>query len=167
MKRRELSVDVSGAIGATAHLVGTLHQPDRDAGRTLFVGIPGGTSNRHYFDLQVAGDGYDFAGYLTAHGCSLVAFDNLGTGESTQPDVEVGLEAQAAALAGALESLHGAAGRAVIAVAHSMGGYTAMLQQAAHHSFDGLAILGTTNQWVAPLDFGAYNQNAPSALELL
>ncbi|MGW1029095.1 alpha/beta fold hydrolase [Streptomyces sp. NPDC002577] len=38
-----------------------------------------------------------------------------------------------------------------LAVAHSMGGYVAMLQQAGDRSYAALAILGTSNQFVAQL----------------
>jgi pimeloyl-ACP methyl ester carboxylesterase len=164
MRRFDESVDVSGSVGEPAVMVGSRYEADDgEPSPLLFVGLPGGTSNRFYFDLDCPG-GYSFASHVAAHGHSFVAFDHLGTGQSTQPDCEVGLEMQADALADAVGQLGGAADRFVVGVAHSMGGYTAMLQQAAHRSYDALAILGTTNQWVAPLDFGAYSDSAPSML---
>jgi pimeloyl-ACP methyl ester carboxylesterase len=118
------------------------------------VCLPGGTCNRSYFDLQVPGhDGYSFARHASAAGFPVVAFDHLGTGESSRPDREVSLDDQADALASALKALplFLEIPGPFVAVAHSMGGYVAMAQQARHRSYEALAILGTTNQAIATM----------------
>ena len=148
---RQLHVDV----GAHGHLAATWYPPtDADAKRPVLVCIPGGSYTRRYFDLEVPGHaGYSFTHYAAASGFPLVAFDVLGTGDSSRPDRDFDLRDQAAALADALAQLPDLVGQGgpLVAVGHSMGGYVAMLQQAAAGNYAALAILGTTNQHVAPL----------------
>ena len=145
-------IDVSEAVGEPAHLAGA--RAIVEGANTLFVCLPGGTYGLGYFDLDL--DGYSFARFVAARGVSVVAFDNLGTGQSTHPDRAVGLDLQAAAAASAVDRLRDELGVSrVVAVGHSMGGYVAMRQQAAYRSYDGLAVLGTTNFAVAPLDLPA------------
>jgi alpha-beta hydrolase superfamily lysophospholipase len=138
----ELEFDVSGAVGEAAVLSGSLFEAE--AAETLFVCLPGGTQDRRYFDLALPG--YSFADFMFSHGVSVAAFDNFGTGRSSHPDREVGFDLQAAATAIAVDQLRARLRRPkVVAVAHSIGGYIAMRQQATHRSYDALAILGTTN----------------------
>ena len=148
---RELRVAVGafGELAATWYPAAVLGSP-----RPVLVCLPGGSYTRHYFDLDVSGHlGYSFAAYATARGFPVLAFDMLGTGESTRPDHDIDMHHQAEAIAVALGQLPDLIGQGgpFVAVGHSMGGYVAMLQQAAHRSYDALAILGTTNQHVAPL----------------
>jgi pimeloyl-ACP methyl ester carboxylesterase len=141
--------DVSDAVGETASLAGA--RTIVDGADTVFVCLPGGTYGLGYFDLDL--EGYSFARFVAAHGVSVVAFDNLGTGQSSRPERPVGFDLQAAAAASAVDRLRDELAMArVVAVGHSMGGYLAMRQQAAHRSYDAVAVLGTTNFAVAPLD---------------
>jgi pimeloyl-ACP methyl ester carboxylesterase len=122
------------------------------------VCLPGGTYNHRYFDLQVPDrDGYSFARYLAQRGTPVAAFDVLGTGDSTQPDRELELVDQGTAADAATRHLVEELGHRgpVIGVGHSLGGYVLMEQQAAHRTFDAVAILGTTNQSVAQLELPA------------
>ena len=154
LEPREVLLDAGEVGGEPARLAGTYFPAAAVEGVPLLVCLPGGTYTRGYFDLDVPGrPGYSFARDATARGFPVVALDHLGTGASTRPGRDIGLADQAAAVAAALESLRPAVGHAgpAIAVGHSMGGYVAMLQQAALRSYDALAILGTTNQQVAPL----------------
>ena len=151
-------VDVGAAVGEPARLAGRWFEaaagPGAGDGLAFFC-LPGGTYTHRYFDLAVPGHaGYSFARHLAARGHAVVAFDHLGTGESTRPASETGLARQAAAAAVAAEAVRArlAPGRRLIGVGHSMGGYVLMLQQAAAASCDALAILGTTNQAVAILE---------------
>jgi pimeloyl-ACP methyl ester carboxylesterase len=77
----------------------------------------------------------------------------LGTGVSTRPDREVDFALQASAADAAVAQLPGTIGLEApfVGVGHSMGGYVTMFQQAGHRSYAAVAILGTTNQHVAPL----------------
>jgi pimeloyl-ACP methyl ester carboxylesterase len=148
----DLRIDVAaGRLAATFH---PAEEPASPGVRPVLVAIPGGTYTRRYFDLTVDGHpGYSFARHAAARGFPVLAVDVLGTGDSTRPDGEVTLEDQAAALAEALADLPDLVGTGgpFVAVGHSMGGYVAMAQQAAHASYAALAILGTTNRHVAPL----------------
>jgi pimeloyl-ACP methyl ester carboxylesterase len=156
-----LRVDAGEHGGAPVQLSGT-HYAAADglgAARPLLVCLPGGTYNHHYWDLEVDGHpGYSFARHFAARGYDVVAFDVLGTGDSSRPErVEVGLADQAAAAAAAVDQLAGAVGHPgpYVGVGHSMGGYVATFQQAAHRSYAAVAILGSTFQYVAPLDLPA------------
>ncbi|MEO8698200.1 MAG: alpha/beta hydrolase [Acidimicrobiales bacterium] len=149
------ALDLRVEVGSYGHLAATWFAPAHaSAARPVLVCIPGGSYTRRYFDLEVPGhERYSFARHATAAGFPVVSFDVLGTGESSRPDGSFDMSDQAAALALALERLTEDIGRggSFVAVGHSMGGYVAMLQQAAAQSYAALAILGTTNQYVAPL----------------
>lgn len=127
--------------------------PAGDGSLPVLVCIPGGALTRAYYDIPVPGDrSYSFAEHARAAGWSTLCVDPIGCGDSAKPDdLEVDFEVQAAALSDVVEALPaelGTTGRTV-AVAHSMGGYVAMRQQARFRSYAGLAILGTTNGPVA------------------
>jgi pimeloyl-ACP methyl ester carboxylesterase len=150
---RDLSVDLNHDAGGPLQLAATYFPPAGHRGdKPILVCLPGGTCNRSYFDLIVPGLGdYSFARHAAALGFPVVAFDHLGTGASSRPDREVSLEDQADALASALDVLPSIIEQPgpQIAVAHSMGGYVAIFQQARHRSYEALVILGTTNQVIA------------------
>jgi pimeloyl-ACP methyl ester carboxylesterase len=62
---------------------------------------------------------------VTTRAFPVVAFDVLGTGDSTRPDHEFDMRDQAAAITTALGQVPDLIGRSgpFVAVAHSMGGY--------------------------------------------
>jgi pimeloyl-ACP methyl ester carboxylesterase len=146
---RDFRLEVGGGL----ELAGTYFPAQaRGDDRAVLICLPGGTYTRGYFDLDVPG--YSYAQDAAARGFPVVSFDQLGTGSSSRPDRDIDLADQAAAVDAALTRLPELIGRdgPFIAVGHSMGGYVAMVQQAAHRSYAGLAILGTTNAAVGPLD---------------
>lgn len=150
-----LRLDVSAVVGEPASLAATYY-PAATPNPTVLVCLPGGTYNRGYWHLDVPDHpGYNFADYAVQHGCSVVAIDPLGTGDSTRPDRDIALADISTALNCAVSSLPEITGSTAppVAVAHSLGGYLAILQQAAAASYAALAILGCTNQHVAPLNF--------------
>jgi pimeloyl-ACP methyl ester carboxylesterase len=139
-------------VGDGLQLAGTYFPPlPSEDDRALLVCLPGGTYSRGYFDLDLPG--YSYARDAAARGFPVVSFDQLGTGASSRPERDIDLADQAAAIDAALKRLPEIVDRAgpFIAVGHSMGGYVAIVQQAAHRSYAGLAILGTTNAAVGPL----------------
>jgi pimeloyl-ACP methyl ester carboxylesterase len=147
-------LDVSEVVGESASLAATYY-PATAPDPTVLVCLPGGTYNRAYWHLDVPGHpGYNFAEYAVRRGFAVVAIDPLGAGESTRPARDISLDDIAAALSSAVAALPEITGSttAPIAVAHSLGGYLAILQQATSCCYTALAILGCTNQHVAPLN---------------
>lgn len=129
-----LSLDVSGAIGERASLAATYY-PARagNAAAAVLVCLPGGTYSREYWDLEIPGhDGYSFAEFATGDGYAVVTIDPLGTGESSQPARDFDFADIAATLACAVAALPDTIGvhAPPVAVAHSLGGYLALTQQA-------------------------------------
>jgi pimeloyl-ACP methyl ester carboxylesterase len=152
--KRTVWLDVSRVVGEPASLAATYYPADA-TNPTVLVCLPGGTYNRVYWHLDVADHpGYNFAEYAVERGYSVVAIDPLGTGDSSKPDRDIGLHDIASALACAVAELPEITGSTVrpIGLAHSLGGYLAILQQASYSSYAGLSILGCTNQHVAPLN---------------
>lgn len=158
--RRELTVELDEALaGPDGVLSATLVAPaEADPGAPVLVCLPGGTYDRGYFDLQVPGRaGYSFAEAAVDRGLSVVTVDNLGTGASARPDRDVSLADQATAASASVARLTAVVGDhgPIIGVGHSMGGWLVVLAQATTGCFDAVAILGTTNHHVAPLDLPA------------
>ncbi|ORA08678.1 alpha/beta hydrolase [Mycobacterium asiaticum DSM 44297] len=151
-----INFDVSAALGEPASLAATYY-PARTAepGGAVLCCLPGGTYSRRYWDLRVPGHcGYSFAEFAVGNGYSVVTIDPLGTGESSKPTSDFDFTHIAAALAAAISAVPDVTcdDRPVVAVAHSLGGYLAITQQALYSSYAGLAVLGCTNKHVAPLN---------------
>ena len=155
-RRSPMRFDVSDVVGEQASLAATYYpRRTRDAADAVLVCLPGGTYSREYWDLTVAGrDGYSFADFAAERGFAVVTIDPLGTGESSKPVRDFDFADIAATLASAVGALPCATGEQLppVAVAHSLGGYLAITQQALYSSYAGLAVLGCTNQHVAPLN---------------
>ncbi|HWS90971.1 MAG TPA: alpha/beta hydrolase [Mycobacterium sp.] len=151
-----LRFDVSDVIGEQASLAATYFpaRKSTDAGAVL-VCLPGGTYSREYWDLNVPGHrGYSFAEFATENGYAVLTVDPLGTGESSKPVRDFDFTDIAAALSCAVSALPDSTGNHTppVAVAHSLGGYLAITQQSLFPGYAALAILGCTNQHVAPLN---------------
>lgn len=153
---RLMRFDVGDAIGEQASLAATYYPATGGAAApAVLVCLPGGTYSREYWDLDIPGrSGYSFADFATENGYAVVTIDPLGTGESSKPVRAFDFTDIAAALARAVSALPSVTGdRApAVAVAHSLGAYLAIVQQALFSSYAGLAALGCTNQHVAPLN---------------
>ncbi|WP_407688303.1 alpha/beta fold hydrolase [Mycobacterium sp. HUMS_1102779] len=152
-----LRFDVSEAIGEDASLAATYYPARAGAGAVL-VCLPGGTYSRAYWDLDIPGrPGYSFAEFATGQGHGVVTIDPLGTGESSKPARVFGFADIAAALDRAVAAIPGVTGvhAPPVALAHSLGGYLAITQQSLYSSYAALAVLGCTNQHVAPLNLDA------------
>lgn len=141
----------SWTLATTVHLPGT---PGDSA--PVLIGLPGGLYTRHYFDLREPG--YSEAEHHVARGVVVVAIDHLRVGDSDMPDLaDASLEACAAANHAAMGVILGKLRdgtldpgvapirpTAVIGSGQSMGGHIALLMQAHHRSFNGLAMLGSS-----------------------
>jgi pimeloyl-ACP methyl ester carboxylesterase len=148
-----LSDGHSWSLGATLHLPDDANSGDRVP---LVVCLPGGGYNRHYFNLREPG--YSEARHHMDRRAIVIAIDHLRVGESDLPELEdasleIAAEANHAVLKTMLERL--GAGTlcdgvaplqpsAIIGEGQSMGGHIALLMQANHRSFDGLAMLGSS-----------------------
>jgi pimeloyl-ACP methyl ester carboxylesterase len=126
----------------------------------LWVCIPGGGINRQYFDLDVAGqnDAFSMARHLAADGDLVVTVDPPGVGGSDTPDDGYTLTPRVVAevLAAAIDELRsdlgsdgfaaaglsGVVPRAMVGLGHSAGALLVAYQQAHHHSYDVVALLG-------------------------
>lgn len=154
--RTPVRFDVSEVIGERASLAATYHPArNRSAAPAVLVCVPGGTYSREYWDLHIPGhDGYSFADFASENGYAVLTIDPLGTGESSKPARDFDFADIAAAFASAVSALPAATGNdaPAVAVAHSLGGYLAITQQALFPGYAGLAILGCTNQHVAQLN---------------
>lgn len=159
-RRIELRIDTGTLEGGKSWtLAATVHLPEAaKLGKhpPVLIALPGGGYTRHYFDLRE--DGYSEAEHHVARGVVVVAIDHLRVGDSDIPELEdASLPACAAANHAAvrviLDRLRGGtlepglapiAPAAVVGVGQSMGGHIALLMQANHKSFDGLAMLGSS-----------------------
>jgi pimeloyl-ACP methyl ester carboxylesterase len=153
--RSPMRFDVSDVVGEQSSLAATYYPARGRAAGALLVCLPGGPYSREYWDLHVAGhDGYSFADFAAENGHAVVTIDPLGTGESSKPVRDFDFTDIAAALARAVSTLPARTGdpRSPVAVAHSLGGYLAITQQALFSSYTALAVLGCTNQHVEPLN---------------
>jgi pimeloyl-ACP methyl ester carboxylesterase len=143
----------SYTIAATVHLPAPEQSTENPP---VLVCLPGGGYNRHYFDLREPG--YSEAEHHTARGMVVIAMDHLSVGESDIPDPrDADLYSTAAADHAAMQiilerlrtgrladRIKAVTPSAVIGAGQSMGGHIAILMQANHGSFNGLAILGAS-----------------------
>ncbi len=123
--------------------------------------LPGGSINRHYYNLQASGDdSFSFAAMMAEQGAITVAVDHLGVGDSDKPRdgflltpdrlAQANANAARKVLSGLregslIESLPPLASLVSIGVGHSMGGMLTVLQQALCRQHDGLLLMGFAN----------------------
>jgi pimeloyl-ACP methyl ester carboxylesterase len=124
---------------------------------TILLCIPGGGFSRRYFDLEARDASYSMARALSAKGHIVVTLDPPGIGDSDSPSdgydlsPEVVADVHAAAVRGLLADLAAGAveaaipqllGAHLVGVGHSAGGLLTVLQQARHHTYESLVLLG-------------------------
>lgn len=160
----ELTIDVSEAagLGEPAHLALGIHLPD-PAGLSespiVCFARPGGGYSRHYFTHDLPGPARGAqAGFHAARGWIFVAMDHLGCGGSSLHDgdrldfstlTRAAFAAEQEILArlanGVLTPGYPPVLQPVrIGMGQSTGGLLALVQQAHHGSYDGLALLGAS-----------------------
>ena len=162
VRRSSVGVDVSAVAPADCKWIAAdLFVPQSlRSTPLLWVGIPGGGMNRQYFDLDVAGQNgtFSMARHFAAHGDLVVTVDPPGVGGSDTPDdgytftprvvADVlaaavdGLRAQLRSEGLAAVGLSGVVPRAMVGLGHSAGALLVAFQQAHHHSYDVVALLG-------------------------
>jgi pimeloyl-ACP methyl ester carboxylesterase len=162
VRRSSVSVDVSAVAPAGCKWIAADVFVPQSVRTTplLWVCIPGGGMNRQYFDLDVTGQNgtFSMARHLAAGGDLVVTVDPPGVGGSDTPDDGYTLTPRVVAdvLAAALDRLRGELGsdglsaaglsgvvpRALVGLGHSAGALLVAFQQAHHHSYDVVALLG-------------------------
>jgi pimeloyl-ACP methyl ester carboxylesterase len=155
-----LTFDVTSAIGTGEQLTQAAwaflpEQPTQ--ARAILVCLAGGTYDKHYWHIEIAGrPGYSFGERLAAAGYIVLAVDHLGIGESTDPvdsgplgldllatgDAEVARQIRAKSKAGTLLDDLPPMTLPVVGVGHSMGSCLSTMIQARDRVYDALALLG-------------------------
>jgi pimeloyl-ACP methyl ester carboxylesterase len=164
MRQRDLRLLIGDVLGGGEpyHLEASVFVPDHpdESGPACLFAVPGGTYDRRYWNLTVEGyPGYSFAEYATGGGCVLVAVDNLGTGESSRPPSAdlLTFESMAGANAAAFSIVAEMAAAGELhpdlpplsaarwtGIGHSLGGQLIVVQQSTAHSFERIAVLGSS-----------------------
>jgi Alpha/beta hydrolase family len=157
-------VDGVEGFGPSPSVSGWLFAPrglDPDSIRHVAVCLHGGGYDKRYFHIEVRGrDDYSMCRHFAARGVVAVTIDCLGTGDSSPAEHAKFVTSQALAKAHHLAAGQLAAGlRAgtlsaelpplphieMTGIGHSLGGMLTVVEQAAHASFDRVAILGWSN----------------------
>jgi len=162
VKKFKLVVDVSeaAALGEPAHIALTVCLPNigkQGEPPVVCFAKPGAGFSRHYFTTDLPGPASgDQASWHVNNGWIFVAVDPLGVGESSQHDsllldFDVAIRTNLAAENTVIEKLCKGELYAdlpptkkpiKIGMGQSMGGCLTIIQQARHHCYDGIAILG-------------------------
>jgi pimeloyl-ACP methyl ester carboxylesterase len=168
---REIDVTEAAGLGVAAHARITIVLPpenDMPARPVVAFAVPGAGYNRSYFTLDLfENEPLGQAGWHAERGWILVAVDTVGVGEASlhqtellTPKVMAGVghaivEQTLALLAegGLAAGLPPIAQPVVIGIGQSMGGGLTILQQAHHHTFDAIAILGFSAVGTQPRPF--------------
>jgi pimeloyl-ACP methyl ester carboxylesterase len=156
MRRIELTVDSGGGDHTTALVC--LPEPERLPTRPVVAFcFPGGGYSRGYYDLRIDGfEGYSQAEHHAQRGIITVACDQLGVGDSSEPDrTQLSYENVAAADRATVDDVlrRLAAGEVeagyppipdpvLIGIGQSYGGMLLIVQQARERTFDAIAVLG-------------------------
>jgi pimeloyl-ACP methyl ester carboxylesterase len=170
VSRAALSIDVrpvtpAGARQCTVEVFAPASLDPASANVVAFC-LPGGGFSRRYFDLEVPPDvgEYSMARFLAASGLIVVTCDPLGIGDSDVPDdpseltpgalattqVHVTSEVLARLRGGtACDALPPLSDVRPVGVGHSAGALLTVYQQARHHQFDAVALLGFAGRGLA------------------
>jgi pimeloyl-ACP methyl ester carboxylesterase len=155
-----LMVDLGGRGPSGCRRIATdLFVPDEAHPSSVFwYCVPGGGISRAYFDLTIPGsdDLYSMAQFAAQRGHTVLTVDPPGVGESDSPDDGYELTPTAVADvldlvvtdvltaigAGEVDGVPTVGFREVIGVGHSAGALLVACQQARHHNFGAVALLG-------------------------
>ncbi|HEX3288999.1 MAG TPA: alpha/beta hydrolase [Mycobacterium sp.] len=160
--RVDVTLDVSGscAVEGDLSIAATVFLPPSDAlgdDVAVLYAVPGGGYSRGYYDMHFDGHtGYSQADHHVSHGLVFVAIDHLGVGASTPEvadrvrveDIAAANHAAVRALSDMIENGAVAPGYPPVKIARrigigqSMGGAVTIIMEAAHRTYDAIAILG-------------------------
>lgn len=171
MRHVELAWDISHLTpsSAPATLTGSLFAPDTafTPGQpvNLLVCLHGGSCSLQYYHPPYLDHSYSFARFMTERHYLILALDNLGMGNSSQPEPEkhLSLDMIAAAndfatrqtatalLDGEWLDMSAHSTLSISGLGHSMGGMLGVYQQGRFQSFERLIVAGWSN---LPLELG-------------
>ena len=162
MQKSEFRLDVTGAaaaLGKPLEIAATAFLPPAEKlsdPPVIVFAVPGGGYGRGYFDMRFPGHrGYSEAEHHVGRGLIVVAFDHIGVGDSTIPDLNaITFENLAATYDSAVRQTVEKFARGAIApgfpgvtdafkigIGQSMGGSITILTQGLHAPFDAIAPL--------------------------
>lgn len=118
---------------------------------TVQVLVHGGTYNKSYWHTTFDGGRYSYVDAALAAGYATFSYDRIGSGDSSRPlAVAITAEGQAADLHHVITFLRdGAAGprfQNAVAIGHSLGSVTAVLEAAAYHDVQAVVLTGFSHQ---------------------
>jgi alpha-beta hydrolase superfamily lysophospholipase len=139
-----LSFPITLSNGNSAQITGYYYHQGAPRDRILQVAVHGATHYHLYWDLpEINGVSYSYARHMAERGYDVLAIDQLGTGESSQPDGDfVTLDETARALHQVLTSLrspHNPTRRRhnrIALVGHSNGSLTSIYTTGTYHDPD-------------------------------
>jgi pimeloyl-ACP methyl ester carboxylesterase len=150
IKVERLVFPVTLSDGGTYSLVGYLYYQGSYRNRPLQVTLHGGNYNHRYWDIPTLdGQPYSYAQYMAGQHYAVLAFDLLGTGESSKPDADfLSFQQMGSAVHQALGRLRtednpvGYAFDTIVLVGHSLGSALAAHVQGTYHDADALVSTG-------------------------
>lgn len=167
IKVKRVTFDVTLSDSNTYELVGYLYYHGSYKHRLLQVALHGATFSHLYWDMPNINDhGYSYARYMADEGYAVLALDQLGTGESDNPDGDfLNVAESASALHQVLASLRSHCNPLdyefdkIVAVGHSLGASTILYAEANYGAVvDGMVLAGYA---VSPHPFPTVADLAP------
>lgn len=151
VKVKRLTFPVRLSDGNTYSIVGYLYYEGTYTHRTLQVALHGGTYNHEYWDIPtIDGNNYSYARYMAQQNYAVLALDQLGAGESSNPDGDFLTLSEVASgvhqVLSSLRSRHNPAHHAfekIVLVGHSLGAVMGTYVQAVYDDADALVSTGS------------------------
>ncbi|APR74827.1 Hypothetical protein A7982_00173 [Minicystis rosea] len=150
MQEKTVTFPVVLSDGNTYRVAGHYYDSPGFGRRTLQVLVHGATYDHRYWDApKIHGRSYSYARHMVEEGYDVLALDQLGTGDSDQPDgmfftVEEAAESLHQVMA-SLRTVHNPIHerfQTIVLVGHSLGSITAVASEAIYGDADGLVLTG-------------------------
>jgi len=150
IKVDRVNFPVTLSDGKTYRVAGYLYYQGSYRNRTLLLALHGANYNHKYWDVpEINGHDYSFARYMAAQKYAVLAIDQLGAGESDDPDGDLlTLGETAGAIHQIIGQLRAGAGdlrhsfARVLLVGHSLGSINAVYEQATYADADAVITTG-------------------------
>jgi pimeloyl-ACP methyl ester carboxylesterase len=150
IKVDRVSLPVTLSDGSQSEVVGYLYYQGSFHNRTLLLALHGANYNHKYWDVpEINGHEYSFARYMAGRKYTVLAIDQLGTGESGKPNGDsLTLDQTASAIHQVIAQMRsgsnatGHAFERVATVSHSLGSINAVYAQGTYHDADAVITTG-------------------------